>query len=70
MVWNRFHIRGVELLLRRVAGKLCPLSFLCVKIHLLKFLQIKQALLEKQKYDIMRDDGIVINELLLIEGQL
>ena len=30
MVWNHFHIRGVELLLRRVAGKLCPLSFVCV----------------------------------------
>ena len=48
----------------------CVCVCVCVKIHLLKFLQIKQALLEKQKYDIMRDDGIVINQLLLIEGQL
>ena len=30
MVWNHFHIHGVELLLRRVAGKLCLFLFVCV----------------------------------------
>ena len=35
MVWNHFHIHGVELLLRRVAGKLCLffVNFVCVRVR-------------------------------------